>query len=689
MPALPQHLLSIQPVHSGGRAAVTCKYRCGDACFHEPSNPTSNPYFGEIVDQVMSRRGALRAAAVVTFAAGALGAGGLARPAGAAAAESGRPAGPAPGTDFQRVEPNTLDAVVVPDGYEQAIVIRWGDPILPGAPEFDFENQTAAAQEQQFGFNNDFAALLPMDHQGLAALLVTNHEYTTEEFMFRGYDEANPTEEQVRIAWAAHGLSVLLVTRSWNSGAYSPRSSGFNRRITARTPFVVAGPAAGSDLLKTPDDPTGTRVLGTLNNCAGGVTPWGTILSGEENFNQYFANADEVADPAVRARLARYGMTGTETGRKWERFDSRFDLTQQPNEANRFGWIIELDPRDPHSAPIKHTALGRFKHEGATIRVADDGRVVAYSGDDEAFEYVYKFVSDRKMKKGASRSARRHNMTLLDEGTLYVGRFTGDSPGEIDGSGTLPADGEFDGTGEWLPLVSGNRSFVPGMTAEEVYVFTREAADRVGGTKMDRPEDIQPHPGTGRVYFALTKNSARGKEGFPAADEVNPRTGNKHGQVVELEEERGDALATSFSWRLLLVCGDPNSPDTYFAGFPKDQVSPISSPDNVAFDHHGNLWVSTDSGGALGINDGLYAVPLEGSRRGDLRLFLTVPRGGETCGPVIGDKVVTVCVQHPGEVDGASADNPASNWPDGGDNRPRPSVVAVWKPGRNGLSPIG
>jgi uncharacterized protein len=645
--------------HSTGRAAITCRYRCGDACFHDVPNDSRNPYFGDLV----SRRTAIKAGVIVAAAGGA----------GVAAAEPRTT-----GLDFEPVAPNTLDAVVVPRGYRQEVVIRWGDPILPGAPEFDFDHQTAADQARQFGFNCDFAALLPLDPPGRANLLVTNHEYTSESFMFKGYDPEHPTREQVEIAWAAHGLSVVEVRQS-PDGRLTTRSSRYNRRITATTPFRLTGPAAGSALLKTSADPTGTRVLGTLNNCAGGVTPWGTILSGEENFNQYFGNADALADP----RLTRYGITGTATTRKWERFDRRFDLAREPNEANRFGWVVELDPTDPDSTPVKHTALGRLKHECANVRVAADGRVVAYSGDDERFEYIYKFISTNKIRKGDSKAARRHNMTLLDDGTLYVARFTGDSPpAEIDGSGKLPSDGRFDGHGRWIPLAAGNRSFVPDMTAEEVYVFTRLAADKAGATKMDRPEDIQTHPHTGVVYCALSNNVDRGKPDKEGPTEPNPRVNNKHGQVLELTERRSDALALDFSWDLMLVCGDPASPDTYFAGYDKTRVSPISSPDNVAFDRHGNLWISSDSDGALnGFNDGLYAVPVSGSERGHLKAFLTVPRGAETCGPVIGERVITVCVQHPGELDDASADNPASHWPDGGDSQPRPSVVAVWRDG--------
>ncbi|MFI9810956.1 PhoX family protein [Saccharothrix variisporea] len=670
--------LPLLPNHSPGRAAVTCRYRCGDACFHEAPNTSANPYFGDL----LSRRAAIKAGVVATaLAAVPATASADAEAAGTEAAETEAADAPAtgdrhtPGLNFTPVQPNTRDEVVVPEGYRQAVVIRWGDPLFPDAPEFDFDHQTAAAQARQFGFNCDFAALLPLDASARTNLLVTNHEYTSESFMFRGYDPANPTREQVEIAWAAHGLSVVQVEQ--RGGRLTPAFSRYNRRITMTTPFELRGPAAGSEYLKTSADPTGTKALGTLNNCAGGVTPWGTILSGEENFNQYFANGG--TDP----RRTRYGIPAGATTRKWERFDKRFDLAQEPNEVHRFGWVVEIDPNDPESTPVKHTALGRFKHECANVRIARDGRVVAYSGDDERFEYIYKFVSSGKVRPGTSRSARRHNMTLLDDGTLYVARFRGDSdPAEIDGTGKLPADGTFDGRGEWIPLARGDKSYVDGMTAEEVYVFTRLAADKVGATKMDRPEDIQTHPHTGTVYCALTNNVDRGKPGKEGATEPNPRTFNKHGQVLELRERGGDALSSYFSWNLVLVCGDPADPGTYFAGYDKSKVSPISSPDNVAFDRHGNLWISSDSAGALnGLNDGLYAMPLHGPERGHLKAFLTVPRGAETCGPVITDRFVTVCVQHPGEVDGASADNPASHWPDGGDSQPRPSVVAVWRDG--------
>ncbi|MGP3971531.1 PhoX family protein [Streptomyces sp. 6N223] len=684
---MPLPLLSSHPGHPGGRAALTCRYRCGDACSHAVPNTSENSYLGDLIAGAVSRRSLLRAGAVVGVTAG-VGGGVLAATASASRGGgngdgAGGAAGSGPrGLGFEPVAPNRADAVTVPPGYESQIVIRWGDPVLSGAPEFTPARQTAAAQAAQFGYNCDYLGLLPLLWERGKRLLVANHEYTSEEMMFPGYDPDNPTREQVETAWAAHGLTVVVLDEDRRSGALTPVvGHRLNRRITATTPFEFTGPAAGSELLATSADPTGTTALGTLNNCSGGTTPWGTILSAEENFNQYFGNAASVTDPVAAARLARYGIAGTDSERKWERFDPRFDLAQEPNEVNRHGWIVEIDPYDPESTPRKHTALGRFKHEAANIRVTGDGRVAVYMGDDERFDYFYKFVSKRRMMSGTDERARRHNCGLLEDGTLYVAKFTGNSPAEeIDGTGALPEDGAFDGVGEWIALAAGDESFVDGMSAEEVYVFTRQAADKAGATKLDRPEDIEASPKTGAVYIALTNNTNRGVGTYAGPDEVNPRNANKHGQVVEVEEKRGDAAALRFGWRLLLVCGDPADPSTYFAGFPKDQVSPISCPDNLAFDPHGNLWISTD-GNALGSNDGLFGVPLEGRRRGQVKQFLTVPIGAETCGPIVEDRRVLVAVQHPGELDGASYETPGSHWPDGQGTLPRPSVLTVTRDG--------
>ncbi|CAM2949641.1 hypothetical protein DFJ75_0088 [Williamsia muralis] len=680
--------LAIFDKHAGAskRSRVTCHYKCGDACWHEPPNTSDNEYFRDIARNAVSRRSVLRGSAAAVVAVGATSAlaacgddsKSTAQPSSAVEVTG---TGDGNGMNFVPVAPNTEDALVIPDGYEQAVVIMWGDPVVPGAPAFDFDNQTPEAQEKQFGFNNDFAGLIPIEGQAGHYYLVVNQEYTSEEFMFKGYKPKEPTEQQARIAMAAHGITVVEVKSEDGSGKLTPVVGERNRRLTAMSPFTLTGPAAGSEFVKTNADPQGTTVLGTIGNCSGGLTPWGTMISGEENFNGYFTGASTVTDSTAKDRLERYSFDDEDDFHQWGKYETRFDLAKEPNEANRFGYVVEVNPHDPKSTPVKHSSMGRLKHEGANIFVTDDGTVVAYTGDDERFEYIYKFVSSKKIQPGVGAAAMQHNMTILSNGTLYVAQLTGNQPDQIDGSGKLPSSGSFAGTGKWFPLLTvtddGAESKVEGMTAQEVAVFTRLAADKVGATKMDRPEDIEPHPKTGKVYCALTNNDKRGTAGKAGVDEANPRNENKNGQVIEFTD---DHAGTEFTWDLLLVCGDPAAADTYYGGFDKTKVSPISCPDNVAFDPHGNLWISTD-GNALKNNDGLFAVALEGDNRGETKQFLTVPRGAETCGPIIDTDRIIVCVQHPGEEDEYSADKPYSNWPEGGDSQPRPSVVSVWKSG--------
>lgn len=687
-------LIATRQNRHGSRSLMTCQYRCGNQCDHLVPNTSNNTYFADVAGKAMSRRGLLTAGAAAGLVLGTSGlsaATAAAAPASLGGATGGRGTS-APGAiptldlDYAPVPPNTLDTVVVPNGHEWGVVIGWGDPVERHAPAFDFEHQTAAAQATQFGYNCDFVAVLPLGTD--RALLVVNHEYTDEELMFAGYsDGATATEEQIKIAMAAHGMSVVEIERVGATGRWvRSKPTRHNRRIHTATRMELTGPAAGSPLLRSSRDETGRVAYGTLNNCAGGVTPWGTVLSGEENFHQYFVNGAE-APAEYQDSFSRYGVPSGTGGRRWDRVDERFDLGREPQEAYRHGWIVELDPFDPDFVPKKRTALGRFKHEGATVSQAADGRVVAYMGDDERFDYIYKFVSSKPMRSGNGRAAREHNLTLLDEGALCVARFNGDSPaGEIDGTGTLPSDGEFDGTGEWIPLVEGDQSLVTGMSVDEVLINTRLAADIVGATKMDRPEDIERNPVNGRIYAALTNNSARTGA---TVDEANPlarsivaggvqASGNRNGHVLEIEEQGNDVAANAFAWRVFLVCGEPAAAETYFGGFPKDQVSPISCPDNVAFDADGNLWISTD-GNALGSNDGLFSVPVEGAERGRVKQFMTVPIGAETCGPTLLEDgtSVFVAVQHPGEVSGASVEKPASTWPNG--RFPQPSVIVAWK----------
>ena len=639
----PRRLLTLLSPRTGGRSAVTCFYRCGNACSHPAPNRSDNPYFGDVLAAQLSRRALLQsgaAAAAVVVGGGALAQRSAAAATSPAASRAAAAAARTPLT-FAPIQPNTLDQVVVPNGYEEEIVIRWGEPVVAGAPEFDPYAQTAEAQAGQFGYNNDYLCLMPLDPVGgeQRALLVSNHEYTNEELMFpgwTGYGDATP--EQIRVTMAAHGMSVVELRRSATSGQWTrvaPSEARQNRRLTAMTAFRLTGPAAGSDLVRTNADPAGRTVFGTLNNCAGGTTPWGTVLSGEENFNQYFVNGKDAPADEIAA-LDRYGLDienpfDPESSRGWHRVDPRFDIAQEPHEPNRFGWVVELDPYDPSYTPRKRTALGRLKHEGASIALAPDGTPAAYMGDDERFEYLYKFVSSRQMRRDRSREAWRHNDSLLDHGTLYVARLVGDTEDEVDGSGDLPSDGAFDGRGRWIPLVTGDESHVPGMTAAEVLVHTRLASDKVGATKMDRPEDVEPNPVNGRIYAALTNNSERTMGHLSAANptgvvEANPRatslvagdggalvpaSGNRNGQVLEITERDDDPRSTRFSWRLFLVAGSPEDPSSYFAGFDKSQVSPISCPDNVAFDRGGNLWIATD-GGRLGTHDGFFAAPVAG-----------------------------------------------------------------------------
>ncbi|XVX21060.1 PhoX family protein [Actinomycetota bacterium] len=653
-------LLPLAPVHSGGRSAMTCHYRCDDACAKPVPNESDNSYFGDIVAASASRRSVLKGSSAVAAVVG-LGAFGGSQAAGVAPAAAATKPGPKSPFGFTPIaaQPADTDKVVVPEGFGWAPVISWGDPILAGAPAFDFDKQSATAQEGQFGYNNDYTTLLRNGSQK-SGILVCNNEYTNEELMFRdfaGYESL--TDEQLRIVMAAHGMSIVEVARKNPKTPWSYlKGARLNRRLTATSEFEMVGPAAGHTALRTSADPTGRRVLGTFNNCAGGTTAWGTVLSGEENFNGYFK-----APSAPDDRLKRYGITGT--GRGWERIDERFDLAIEPNEANRHGWVVEVDPQDPTSTPRKLTALGRFKHEGAESTVAADGRVVVYMGDDERFDYAYKFISKGTYRPGASAAARAHNKELLTEGDLYVARFTGDGM----------VDGVCDGTGEWLPLVVDGQSKVPGMSVAEVLIWTRLAGDIVNATKMDRPEDVQPNPVNGRVYMACTNNTKR----VPSQiDEANPRANNKHGHVIEMTPTGGHT-STAFTWKIVLIAGDPADPQTYFNGYDRSEVSSISCPDNVAFDSKGNLWIATD-GNALGNCDGMYLMPLEGPDTGRLQQFLSVPAGSECCGPFItlDDRTVLAAVQHPGEVDGASPASPASQFPYQGDGQPRPSVIQVF-----------
>jgi secreted PhoX family phosphatase len=647
----------------------------------EPGGRPHNESFRDIVACSLARRTFLKGAAAVPVL---LAGGALFQP-----DEAQARSGHGGGLGFTPIAPSTIDDVVVPSGYRYEVLLRWGDPLFHNAPSFDPANQTAAAQRKQFGYNCDFVGYFPLDdddrerHHGGSwrgqdrrGLLCVNHEYTTGHDMFAGY-VAGAVKEQVDIEIAAHGGSVVEIKREWSDWRYV-KSSRYNRRITGDTQIKITGPAAGHPLMRTSGDPTGRMVLGMLNNCAGGKTPWGTWLTCEENFNQYFANNALVADADIKAAHTRYGVTSGATGRRWENFYDRYDASKEPNEPFRFGWVVEIDPYDPDFVPRKRTALGRCKHEAATTAVSKSGKVVVYSGDDQQFDYVYKFVS-RGTYRG--RKGRHHDTDdLLDEGTLYVAKF---------------AD---DGTGEWLPLTIKNPVLAAAFADQgEILIKTRLAADLLGATPMDRPEDCQANPVNGKVYLTMTNNSARTAIHPDAGSAAsNPRVPNFNGHIIELSEHRGDYASTTFTWDIFLLCGNPNinlltDPDdvvpglppeaTFYAGFADaTKLGHIAAPDNIAFDSKGNLWIATDgqpSSNDIGRpNDAIHVVPTEGRERGHLRQFASGPKECEICGPEFSDDERTLfcAIQHPGEDGGIP--NTISNWPDR-NSIARPSVVAI------------
>ena len=571
-----------------------------------------------------------------------------------------------PPLGFTAAPASLRDAVVVPPEYEFQVLYRWGDPTGIGSslPAFrpDASN-TAEDQALQAGMHHDGMHFFPLGSDGRRALLVLNHEYTDEHQLHA--DGAAPlTAAKVRKSQHAVGVSVIEIERL-PSGWRQVLPSGYARRIHARTPMHIAGPAAGSALLQTAADPSGRVVLGTLANCAMGVTPWGTYLTCEENFHGYFG-ADKSRGGTSDAAARRYGTTPGGQWVDWYRFDERFDVLKHPNESHRFGWVVEIDPMDPTSTPVKRTALGRKCTESATCTLTRDGRVAVYMGDDARFEFIYKFVSRDRVRPGGYAA----NRDLLDHGTLYAARF------------------DASGQGAWLELTNGDNGHAD---QAEVLVHARLAASARGATPMDRPEWVAIHPRTAEVFVSLTNNSQRGAPGRPAVEAANPRASNLGGHIMRWAEAGADAAATTFTWSHFVLAGDPAVPGTD-TRYPSPQADAFGAPDGLHFDSAGLLWIQTDmSGQAIGkgtyVNLGNNALLCADLATGSIKRFLTGPNGSEITGCVVTPDRSTlfVNIQHPGETSDSGGARANSAWPDGsepGSARPRSAIVAVRR--RNG-----
>ncbi|WP_206668588.1 PhoX family protein [Pseudomonas saliphila] len=600
---------------------------------------------------------------------------------------------------FSAVPVSSEDKITVPEGYSHQVLIPWGTSLVDGNTSFNIAS-SGAEQAEQVGSHHDGMHFFPIDGSSEDGLLVLNHEYVEPRLMHAAYagqelssgavllsSELTRVDDEVLKEMNAHGVTVVRVVRDLN-GEWQVQPDGYNRRITALTPMLLSGPVAGSDLVKTKYSIDGTETRGTINNCGSGVTPWNTYMAAEENWAGYFVNEGTYPREHERYGVPKPGTDkdGNPTRAKgkyeWHRAESgadeyvRFNATDSGatvlddyrNEPNTFGWMVEIDPFDPQSTPVKRTAMGRFAHEAVVFAPVVEGKpVVCYSGDDSRFEYIYKFVS-RDPYYQASAAGE-----LLDNGTLYVARFNDD------------------GSGEWLPLVYGENGLDESTeftSQADVLVNTRLAADLMGATPMDRPEWGAIDPANGDVYFTLTNNSKR-EEGD--TDEANPRAPNTHGHIIRWTEADGDHAATSFQWDIFMFAGDSGESgkpmnigyDPNGEKLTADNI--LSSPDGMWIDPDSRVWIQMDSGDTDPF--GNCAMLVADPNTGELKRFLVGPLGQEITGIIMtpDQRTLFINVQHPGANNTSAEDFAAgaygSSWPDGNAPAipPRSATVVIWK----------
>ncbi|MFM7630979.1 MAG: PhoX family protein, partial [Alphaproteobacteria bacterium] len=551
-------------------------------------------------------------------------------------------------------------SAVLKKGWRESILIRWGDPLTPQAPAFDPAETNPEKTRHQFGFNNDYIAFFPLGDA--EALLVINHEFPDPALMHGQRGKAS-AKARAQMEMLSVGMSVVQIHLGTTGQWSVVRESPYNRRINAMDTLCMAsGPAAGDERMMTSADPTGKLIMGTLANCGGGVTPWGTFLSGEENIDLFFRG--RAAEGPEAENHARFGLGDGKPMQHWAAVDGRFDAAKEPNEPNRFGWVVELNPKDIEAIPIKRTALGRMKHEYTTATTGISGRCVVYLSDDEENACFYKFIS----RDDVDTENPANNRDLLDQGILYAAKF--DENGDV----------------RWLPLIYGEGP----LTAEhgfksqaDVLIDARKAAHLLQATPMDRAEGIAIHPQTGAVYVALTKNLSR-----TSPDAANPRAPNPWGHIIRIITDGHEALRDG--WDILTVnqweTPSPTSSDfqktnaqpLHTAELPRD--IPFANPDNLTFTPDGTLWVCTDGAPkSAGVPDALYALKEKTKdKHWVLETIYRVPVGAEPCAPTFSpdEKSLFLSVQHPAQKSPPHA--PSTRWPDFSPKLPpRPSVVVL------------